>query len=367
MGLSRNKIPKNDNFAMPYLHQKAIQKVADKFNVVIGICPVNWTALSFIEAGYPAKPYVVKNKTCDIGFAAGLIPVNPEYSQVEEQDYLHYQHQLNDALSKDSNLQSIPCVLSKNRLDELKLFFGDAIQLQFSSDEQECRITWDQGKKMEVIARINTDNNDYTIYDGENNVVQVLGREIMDAAGAKMTRPITADYDLAVVCPSNEDHDPHGADKTPFSTKGELRQIQSIIKASASAFYLCPKEDPKMGNVSKRIRDIVKALNAALAEADQNCAGVNLERFHHNAAWFNPTAEEVKYPIMMIEPRQMNAASQSAGIRFFSMQDQSISLVNNSQELQQKIRKIEASNYHWPSHAVLDVNVFEERMFPVVS
>ena len=153
MGQIRN-IPKNDNFAMPHLHRKAIQQVADELNVVIGICPVNKTALSFIEAGYPTKPYAVKNKTCDLGFAAGLIPVNPEYSQVEENDYSTYRNQLKDAFNNDKDLKSTPCVLSRNRLDELTSFFGNDIQLQFSPDESECNISFLKcGKRIEVTAR----------------------------------------------------------------------------------------------------------------------------------------------------------------------------------------------------------------------
>ena len=178
----------------------------------------------------------------------------------------------------------------------------------------------------------------------------------------KINQTITADYDLLVVCPANDDLDLHGKDKTPFSTKGQLHHIQSIIRASASPFYLCPKEDPEMGNVSKRIRDIVKALNEAIAKLDPNRAGANLRNFHHNARWLDPTAEEVSYPLMFIRPKQMNSAVQSVGARFFGMKDSSIMLVESPQELRQTISNIEAKNYHWPTHSRLDVNVFEDEM-----
>lgn len=328
---------------LPLSHQQAIQRVADELNVVIGICPVNETALSFIEAGYPAKPFVVKNKTCDIGFAAGLIPIKPEYSQAEEKDYQTYSQQLSSAFEKDKDLKITSCILSKNRLSELSQIFGEAIQMEFSADENQCRLSFiKHGKKVDVTAK--KQGEDYTIYDADGNEVKVLAKEIMNSHGEKIVKPITSDYDLLVVCPAYDDLDVNGKDKTPFSTQGSQSQIQMLLRASGSPFYHPPKEDPKMGNVSNRVREVVSAINAEIAKADPKRLGVNLEPVQHNSVWSNPDAREIKYPVRIFSPNKANY------------------VVENQQELKQKISKIEQENYHWPLHAKLDQKVFDDKI-----
>jgi hypothetical protein len=329
-----NNIIRDGRSGMPALHMQAIQQVARDLDIVIAIRPVKKVAQEFIEAGYPTKPYEVKNKTTDMGVAAGLIVINPEYSQVPEDDYRKYHQQLQTAFSKNAQLSQMPCVLSESRIHTLKSFFGDDIDIT-SSSASEHTLSWKkQDKIITVTARKNSVSNDYTIYDAAGTPLQVLSKEVVNGQGEKTFRPITSDYDLLAVCPSYNDLDLNGKDKTPFSMQGSLRRIQLIIKASALPFYFGPKQDPKRGHVSERDRDVLEAINKQIKKMDKKRQGENLDTVHHGAELRNPSASELSQNLPSL----------------FILADDFV-LVENESELQKFCGVLHQNNYYWPPHS----------------
>lgn len=329
-----NNIIRDGRFGMPMLHMQAIQQVARDLDIVIAIRPVKKVAQGFIEAGYPTKPYEVKNKTTDIGAAAGLIVINPEYSQVLEKNYRKYHHQLQSAFNKDAGLSQMPCVLSENRIHELKSFFGDEIDIKAPS-VNEYTLSWKkQNKVITAIARKNSLSNDYTIYDATGSPLQVLSKAVVNHEGKQTFKPVTADYDLLAVCPSYGDLDLNGKDKTPFSVEGSLRRIQWIIKASALPFYFGPRQDPKRGNLSERDKDVLDAINKQIKKMDKNRQGKNLEPVHHGAELHNPSASELSHNLPSL----------------FILTDEFV-LIENESELQQFCEVLHQNNYYWPPHS----------------
>lgn len=352
-------IRKDGRFGMRESDMKAIQRVADKSNNVIGISRVNKAALSLLEEGdCLTKHFVIKNKTAESGFVAGFIPENPEYADVNESEYLDYQIQLKNALRDDQGLSFIPCELSHNRILELQSLFGESIKLQFSADENECAISFEkQGKTISAIAKKNTDNEKYTISDMNGNIIRVLGKQITNQQNEKIIKPITADYDLLVICPAQKDLDLGGKDKTPFATTGQLRYIQAIIKASALPFYLGPKEDERMGNVSRRDREMINELNSEIIKSG------GIKAFHHNEEFHNPFADEINQhlPCVIFLPKQMQS---NTGLSMFSADpDQSsMIMVETTQELHEVMEMVN-QKYHWPRHAMLEMSIAEETSF----
>jgi hypothetical protein len=277
-----------------------------------------------------------------------LIVINPEYSQIDEKHYQQYHHQLQRAFNGDADLSAIPCVLSENRINELKSFFGNKIDIKFSAHKNEYRISWKkQDKIIAAIARKNAATDDYTIHDAAGVPLEVVGKKIVNPQGETVIKPVTADYDLLVICPSYESLDLNGKDKTPFSTQASLRRVQWIIKASALPFYFGPKQDPKYGNVSKRDKEVIEALNIQIKSMDKNRQGENLEMFHHGTEWHNPDACDLSHslPCLFILPNDFV-------------------LVENEDELQKFSEVLQQSNYYLPPHSKYqDLTAPKENLF----
>ncbi len=332
-------------------HQQAIQNIADKYNYVIGICPTNEKAWFWInEYHCPGKPSSVKGiNSGEKDFAAGLFLINPDLrGDISHEGYAEYRNRIMTALNTDRDLKAIPCALPEKRLHELTDILGDQLHLEFSADKQQCNITIkNEIKTIQVTGQQNSETQEYTIYDQHGELVEVIGMEVINAKGVEMLKPVTSDYDLLVVCPAYEELDLGGKDKTPFSTQGQLQHIHAIIKASTSPFYLCPKEDPQLGNVSTRMREVIQLLNAEIAKLDHNRNGINLEMFRHNAAYYNPFAAE---PDKLIP----------CEIFIPAPQPQSKVLLAQSFAELRAIIKLIAEKYYWPSHSLLDARVLRE-------
>lgn len=328
-----DNILQDKQFGMPGLHMQAIQKVAEVHNLVIGIRPVNKYALSLIAAGCPTKPFAVKNRSIKkrASVLAGFIAISPEYSQIEESQFQTHFNQLKTAFNNDKDLKSIPCELSESRIHELKMLFGDNIQIQFSVSKNEYTLSWKRQETMITVkAKKNSNNNDYTIYDEKGEPLQVLGKEIVNFQGEKMLKPLTADYDLLVICPSYNDLDLRGKDRTLFS-------------------YVSPIEDPKRGSLNERTREVLEAINAKIAEIDVNRQGVNLETVHHNTEFNNPFPVDPTddLPCLIVLPHPMNLSLVSTA----EPCNETIIMIENMEELRIIFEIMHQKNYYWSPHA----------------
>jgi hypothetical protein len=324
-----NNILQDKQFGMPGLHMQAIQKVAEVHNIVIGIRPVNKYALSLIAEGCPTKPFAVKNRSIKkrASVLAGFIAISPEYSQIEESQFQTHLNQLETAFNNDTDLRSIPCELSESRIHELKILFGDNIQIRSFANLNEYAISWKRKEKtITVSARKNTKNNDYTIYDEKGEPLQILGKEIVNFQGEKMLKPVTADYDLLVICPAYSDLDLRGKDRAVFSI-----------------------EDPKRGSLNERTKEVLEAINAQIAEIDVNRQGVNLETVHHNTEFNNPCPVDPSddLPCLIVLPQPMNVSLVATA----EPCNETIIMIESMEELRKIFEIIHQKNYYWAPHA----------------
>ncbi|MBX3709714.1 MAG: hypothetical protein KIT56_09630 [Gammaproteobacteria bacterium] len=346
----------NDHcYGMPALHMHAIRQAAESYNTVIGIRTVSKYARTFIEDGYPTKPFAVKNKSSNTGIAAGLIAINPAYCQVPLSKYKEYTKLLDNAFQKDPCLQSIPCILPENRFNELQQLLGNNITIQKILNQNIYIIDWKKEEtQIRVTARKIGSSSDYLIFDKNNQPLLVLGKTILDDQNNQIIKPITADYDLLVICPPYSDLNLSGKDKTPFPTYGCPRHMYDLLKASTLPNYIGPKEDTKGGNWSQRTREMITILNKNIAALDEKRKDKNNKIIHHNSEFHNPFANELikNLPCLIVLPHTMSLSTmQQHGVSSKHLSSVQFILIETIDELKKLHDILYQKGYYWPEHA----------------
>lgn len=308
MKKSLSSIIKHGQFGMPGSHIEAVLEIAESLNLVIAIKKVSAAALSFIESGFPTKSGKLKTKTTHHeSVLAGLIPLDPVYSDSQENEYQQYQAQLKTDFKNDPDLLALPCMLSEKRINELKELFPKAITLTKEADQY--LVSWKKQKTMITVKAKKNESGEYGIYDANNKAILVVGKEIADAQGKKSVKPLTSDYDLLVICPSFEELDLWGKDMSPPT------------------------------NLTERNALVLNKINKEIAKRDLNRQGINLEVVHHGDEFHNPHAGDMKHnlPSLFLFPGKF--------------QDQpNIALVENEDELQKACEAIISNNYYLSPH-----------------
>jgi hypothetical protein len=341
MKIGQYTIHQSGSIGMPILHMQAIKKVAIEHNIVIAVRPVNKLASFFINQGCPSKPYHVKNKSTTLGIAAGLIAINPYYSQTSESEFKHYTSLLNDAFNADKDLIATPCILPKSRFQELKKYFADEMHIQTTTDPNTLKISWKkENKTIYVLAEKNGNDDNYTILSENGEKLQVLGKKI-HLNGNDLIMPITSDYDLLVLCPAYKDYNPDGKDKNPSSINEATHPIQAGIKAQLPPYHFGIQEDAKGGNWSRRTKDMVSGINAAIMAIDTKRRGINLEMVHHNIELDNPafTGNNI-FPCLIFLPQEMDFK-------------ENVLMLESQQELKKAFDLLHQNKYYWPEHPKL--------------
>lgn len=369
MKFGPDAIAADGRYGMPKNHMEAMQHAAKEIGP-IGVRPVSKFARTFIEEGCPTKPFAVKNKSANTGIAAGLIPINPLYGRVLSHDYGKHSKQLDDAYHKDPNLKPIPLILNESRLLELaSLFEGTNNQISIieksNNSPRSFDISWvKEGKEIKVHAIQNKDGN-FAIIDDNNSAIQVLGKAVHDRFGNTFDRPITADYDLLVVCPSYSDFEPEGKDKAPFRTQGllassEKENITNVME-STKPDYVGPHESKIGGNWNQRVEDAVGTINNYIRANDENRKGTGLQTVHHNAEFHNPFADDLKnnVPCLMVLPCEMDLSSIQNSV---DAKHATIILIENVEEMRKVRNVLRDQGYYWPAHAKYkdDMNPFRD-------
>ena len=222
MKIGLDRVAGDKRYGMPLEHMVALILAAQGTNTAIGVRPVSPYAKYFIEQGYPTKSFVIKNKSANLGIAAGLIPISPKYGRDPPKKYADHDTKIVKAKHADVELQEVPLTLSKKRLGDLIQFFPDnfATTPLMRPDPGNpaatpivvgYEISWEKGEEKITVRAMANDSEGYDIEDEDGMPLYVLGK------GGK---PITADYDLLVTCPHYHELDPGKADKMPFNTQG---------------------------------------------------------------------------------------------------------------------------------------------------
>ena len=250
MKIGLERVAGDKRYGMPMKHMEALILAAQGTNTAIGVRPVSPYAKYFIEQGYPTKSFVIKNKSANLGIAAGLIPISPKYGRDPPEKYADHDSKIVKAKHADVELQEVPLTLSKKRLSDVIEFFPDNLAttplMRPDPGNPEAtpivvgyEISWEKGKEKITVRAMANDSEGYDIKDEDGMPLYVLGK------GGK---PITADYDLLVTCPHYQELDPGKSDKTPFNTQGRgprdsKLNIMKVMEAEAGGSSIGMKRE----------------------------------------------------------------------------------------------------------------------------
>lgn len=315
MKIGTNNILHDSICNLPNRHIEAILDTAKYKNTIIGLRPINPFARDLIESGYPSKPLAVKNKSVTLGVAAGFIVLNPRYSQLPQQKYQQHMQWMKQAFHQDKSLLALPCLLSDKRIQALQLM-GDKLQVHEKNDRT-LLISWQKKDAfIQVLAnKIDENNHQYLITDLQKNPIQVLGKNMIDAGGNTIAKPLTADYDLFILCPEESDYNPEGKDKALL--------------------------DPKGGHWNARTRELISHLNDKIGEYDPRRKGNKL--IHHGSEFQNPAATQLgnHLPCLIMLPEPLNNAY---------YKNARVILVETISELKALQQAAQKQGYYWPIH-----------------
>ena len=356
MKIGLERVKDDSRYGMPERHIKGLIKASESSNMPIGIRPVSRYAKYFLTEGNPTKPFSVKNKSANTGIAAGLIPIAPEYGRSLPKDYGRHEKMLQHAYESDSTLKPIELTLSKQRLDELQAFFPDDMTFSDLSDGRTgYALSWKKNDEtLSAYAIADASGENFSIVNATGDPILVLGKEIDG-----VVKPITADYDLLVVCPSYETFDPGHSDKSPFRTQGiraSDSKINQAIVMDSERSDVGPHESATMGNVSPRLESVIETINRTIAKEDPLRRDPDTKTVHHNAELSNPFADDLtnNVPSLFVFPKAMNLSLISELAAHHpgeSLQEVHVVLIESVKDMQLIRRHLQEQGYYWSSHA----------------
>ena len=360
-------------YAIPEAHLQAIAATADTEQVVIGLRPVSSLAKPWIEKGYPTKSFAIKNKSTRMGPCQGLIAMDPDMglmgrrSQPKDQaiskkENTKYLEQLQEALKKDTQLTATPLYLSNTEFERLN---NQGVNIERGKNP--VQLTWsdETGQTLSARAIYDTKTQHYALQYDDGRPIQVLGKRVRQQK-SEVTLPITADYDLLVVCPQFSQLSPGsrsapGIDRSPLRTQSSNSDQFRRVRAKEMTYT---QEDPKGGNWLGRIQHVVDSINKSIANLDCNRTDEELQMVHHNAEFSNPFAGDLSdsLPATFIVPKTLNH-SNDAGIR------QQIWMAETVADLNELRESFQHDNgYYWPSNAQFNaqIPVFQPKIIETI-
>ncbi|WP_339540318.1 anthrax toxin-like adenylyl cyclase domain-containing protein [Pseudomonas sp. RA_5y_Pfl1_P24] len=326
-------------------HLIPLHKIALATNSIIGVRPVETVATGLIEAGHPTKDFHIKGKSANWGPQAGLICTDQAFSKLEKfkSDAPGKVSRANEQIQEcinDGHAVAIPLKLSRSRLGEL-MKLGQITQL--ASNEHEGTLRFNakgpsqqlytfEGKRLSPL--------------GDNYLITHEGKPVEVLAKKADGKALTADYDLHMVAPHLSDFGPQDLIPVPdiahsvFTERvNRYRHQQSGDKTVhvpkelradyQSAAYFYRKEDPDLGNVTPRVKQMIELIN-------QRLVGNGERVVHHGTDSGNPVTEvAANYPATFFLPTKLGRFDE-------------ISIINDGKEMAELIKTAKDSGYHVP-------------------
>ena len=302
----------------------AIKRVSTARNEIIMFRNTGCWSRPYIALGHPTKPFHVKGKSSDWGPQAGLVPKDSEFSKAVAQKDILKGVQLNLDAIKQGYARTM-------RLFITEQFLADELLPQKGSDARAAieRVTRPRDNMLYFYCikpgeGRNQPGKDYILFGKkqDSGLIEVFTfpldaprtharalflKESMGLPMIVMTvpnadKPLTGDYDLFAVCPSwgsfgakDMKMDPTLDD--PFIKASNARTTNITSLETLARINSGNKEDPHMGNITPRIRELVAALKSGM--------GGRYPRVHHNAESgrpFAPGAED-GFPLTVFHPK----------------------------------------------------------------
>lgn len=321
-------------------HLLPMQKVAHDENCVIAVRSVDKMSTGLIDAGYPTKDMHIKGKSASWGPQAGLICVDQSFSKLESAPEKHAKF----------NAQTLSCVADGFAV-EVPITL-QAERLDFLADEG--MITHIEGDYASFVAKAPsgkeyTFTTEKTINAEGDEVYTVLseGKPVMALAPVGSDKPFTADYDLMMVAPRLENLSAEDKLKVPGISHEAFKQrvdayknplSNELQKAYDSAEYFYQNMDKELGNVSKRVSDLIPKINEALV-------GDGPKVVHHGADDGSPVADPAaNYPLTIFLPHSIGKFP-------------AICMINNTKEFAEFIKQAKQAGFHVPMNPLWEKEI----------
>ncbi|WP_187153312.1 anthrax toxin-like adenylyl cyclase domain-containing protein [Candidatus Arsenophonus triatominarum] len=344
ISIHENEIKKNENEIQQLVdmvkkdtgvcssHLIPLHELAKEMNCIISIRPVDKFATEYIENGYPTKNFNIKGKSASWGPQAGLICADQKFSKLEHKDASvidKYNIEIERSIKKNNAIK-IPLSVSKQRLETL-VRLGAIKDFPLNGGELKAEGTSGKTYIFELQRKsygFDSEADFNVLYNG-NNI------EVLSYPGKN--KPITADYDLFMICPSMEEFGP--LDNLPnkdishevFKKRTERYKITAknseLHRLKNDKEYFLSKENPALGNASARISNMIEIFNKKLV-------GEGEKVIHHSTDSANPfTQVEDNYPITLALPKKIGDYSE-------------LCIIKNSEDLASFIKEAKEYGYY---------------------
>ena len=298
---------------MPKSHARCFQDVANRSRCVVSSRAVGRYATRLLLEGYASKGFHNKAKSCDWGPMAGFVLSDPQFTKRGmKQDAMGAQ--ASDLLkAMHAGASEIPVWISEPRRLELEGTLGLGPPAAGSTDNVKRYVA--RGKEFVLKRDHEAPGNDGMTMWAVGYAWGELKVTATNLAGATTVgfAPVTAmvdpmcppyvrrtyraattgDYDLFAVFP-------------PVEGKETLSRAKDTRSVAGSDRFVLPmpayrrREDPDMGNVTRRVRVIRRMLNEAVTAAGYRGG----DCVHHSDEAGRPGVTEVDFPVIAFVPSE---------------------------------------------------------------
>lgn len=356
---------------IPYDLLNRLKEAVNDRGAVLFTRPVEPVCSTLLDEGWPTKHFKIKAKSSNWGAQAGTIPVLQKYSKLaldSDSKIAKYSKLAKKCLNdSDHNgkqyARSVPLKISQNRLAELEqkgYLYGRNEQVSGHGvrsvyfKTRACNR--DDGSESNQLLVMEPDGQ-WAVYDADHSPpspIMVIAQPNKEKS--ETAQPMTADIDPLMEVFPLEQLDLEKQDRLPLPLisdrvvtrsvdsyrsrlqktfqsgeiskevlQSELDRYQELEKKLKNNFYSVEevsgkttfREDPDMGNVSNRTRDMVRYYDQAL--------GRKHRVIHHNVdAHSLATDEQANYPITAFFPASLNMAE---GVCMIFNQEQLLSVL----------------------------------------
>ncbi|WP_299144117.1 anthrax toxin-like adenylyl cyclase domain-containing protein [uncultured Vibrio sp.] len=276
------------------LYASAFQKVADKYNVIIGLRTPSDIGQMHLKSGHPSKNFHVKAKSSNTGPTAGFITQKALYSKVGLNGKEKHDENISKAVKAGSKIVSLK--LSDIQIERL-ISLGEMTKVGMN----EYTANYD-GNIVSFVIK----NGCVFDYDGAVQVLTNPPEKYKNNESCDLDSPITADYDLFdIICNNNQPNDRPLTIPPRSNAKGYLNRNNKYLKPKKRKDE---DEDEDRGNVHFFGSVLIDSLNKEIKECGYK-GGSLVWHNDESGNPFSPGFNDADMPIFFLpkgKPRRVN-------------------------------------------------------------
>lgn len=351
---------------MPLPHARCFQTVANNLDCMIASRSVGIYATGLIMEGYASKGFHVKTKSCNWGPMAGFVLSDPRFSKKGEKGARSQRESIQAALSHGAS--EMPVYITDRRRKELEELGcmqraggninamvysatpkGSNKAMKFVLERRMDGVPGARGLQMWAVCYHRDETSMPSSPTAANRAadsgpllpVVALVDPLCEASVRGTYRSaMTGDYDLWGIWPAAKNYSPRGLDRRPVPESD--RRVHSYRTFSQH-------EDPHLGNITGRGKQVRSQLNAAIRASGYK--GGNM--VHHSDETGRPQVFDVEMEFIAFLPgengraRFVDTMSDYRELIKECLKKYSISL-NGSWQRQLGFGATVAGNFEWP-------------------